>query len=1568
MTAFPHAAIESIDRLAVDTAAEMTRRQTPAEVLERRSQKRLTIAELNSLDIETIREKFARLPAADTRPGVIRLLDIIDMPRNLAANAIARTVLPGAARRADERGEKGTFGATRITGSDLLRGLGLNNRVVTAVGGFGLDVITDPLIWLGGPIKTATVKGSQGAVRLGATGQKALRTGLKEVAAGKAVTDPGVAALFKSAGDARGIDLAGGKDAAAALSKAILGDFKAPLSRVGDAVGLPSTRIGGDIAELTFKTADNAGIARTPEMAEYIRQVGKFVDDATLNRGIRFGNPESVGTAVAHVPFTDITIYTPAWTKGGRQAVAQRAIARSQSGDPFTAGLLAEHIKHLNTLEGELNAARNLADEFYANSQRMIEEADAPIEAIRKRQDELRVAIAGDPENEIVGARQRIESQMQAIREGRQMQAQLVHDYGGQYTDLGDVLAAAEMTRELDARARQAMALMDMNINAADVSTFKKIKAAAKERGEVQFGIQDIQTILDDLPGNDQRVLAMERLVRDTMARQQGRLERLQGLVDDDLDLAVTMAEQFNRYVTASHEVAQVAREPIRATLNADGRDLVTAAARALGLDRDQIGALPFASFSSAMDRIGMDSGTVMAALGAGTARTFGGIGGDAEAARAMLTNAIGNGSADAGAQVAREFLKGGGRYGRGIEAIARDAGVPYENLDELIEVVYAMAAKRGRTPEYWATSLSVPGRTDRVGNKIKFAMERGLLKNADPALIRELEAMADAASEYIDDLGQFAVAERELNLLLNKGEYLPTSLTDDAARLLRQQQGTGLLQGSGGSGRLREAFQTPRGTTEIRYLDPETNEVRHFLEMDRKLYGGLDELDMEAIKRSPDPRVREGYEEIARIRETIRRFDELHPLAAGDNGIERSRVFGKELDAVELNELFDGGAFAALTGGVFSGTKLWETNLPKLIARRTAAHRIGEARRAFLGVVEPYAVPLESRFTGATIALKPGESITTRGGQRLEVLGSNRFRMGDTVYRPLKETKFDGLVVNPFDHLETDSANLFKALYPEQLAETMERFAEQLQPDRIEGLLRLANNVNKVWRATTLAHPSWSIGNIVGNALLLGMAVPNVNKTGARVAEAVKVVANRRNPEALSKIRFTIGEQTISGTELVQIAEQMRVLNGGHSAEVAEHMLGKIADRAAPLSRALRDFPSRLKSNYELSLAESALARKAMKKESARGRAFDRLQAGAVAFRDEVTTPTVRAWFRINGGIDDSFRLGLFMHYLDEGHDAASAASQVRNRLLNFGDLTTTEATKLRPLFPFYSWLRASGPNMLEKLVTEPRYFASLPKLHEAFEELAAGENTVPRHMRPRWLQEQLAIQWGTDPEMRSALTVGTIIPQEQALRVAAGALGAPGAIAEMFGFGFPFDGTDLMDAFDFLLSSTGPTFKTAIDLGTGRESFTGREIGPRAGEGDITLSEYLIGQIRPLKELGVGSARQGPIQRSFDEGIGTGVGRLLLGGRIQPHLQEERRAASVLREMQEKEKRIRRAIAVAEREGNKKASQSSRAALLRVYADYMTNGGDPADVPKWAREQLTEIGASIPALETVQ
>jgi len=134
-------------------------------------------------------------------------------------------------------------------------------------------------------------------------------------------------------------------------------------------------------------------------------------------------------------------------------------------------------------------------------------------------------------------------------------------------------------------------------------------------------------------------------------------------------------------------------------------------------------------------------------------------------------------------------------------------------------------------------------------------------------------------------------------------------------------------------------------------------------------------------------------------------------------------------------------------------------------------------------------------------------------------------------------------------------------------------------------------------------------------------------------------------------------------------------------------------------------------------------------------------------------------------------------------------------------------------------------------------------------------------------------------------------------------------------------------------------------LELGFGREAFSGRDIAPGI-EGDVTPAEHLVGQVRPVREAGKIARAAG------EQGVVAAAGRAIIGGRLQPFTQD-RIAVSKAREYQEEEARIRKSIRTAEFKGNKERSVAMRATLLRLYDEMLLNGFEK-EVPKWAQKRL--------------
>ncbi len=159
---------------------------------DRRKAPRITIQELNQFGAEALRKRLPELQKQpDERPGIVKVLDVLDLPRNLVANAIAKISGTKTAGK-----QKATLGIPRVFVSDILEHLGVENRVVRAVAGFAGDIAIDPLTYYN-LAATTGMKIAQWLPRILKSGRKtmqvAARTGQigEELAKATGITRPG---------------------------------------------------------------------------------------------------------------------------------------------------------------------------------------------------------------------------------------------------------------------------------------------------------------------------------------------------------------------------------------------------------------------------------------------------------------------------------------------------------------------------------------------------------------------------------------------------------------------------------------------------------------------------------------------------------------------------------------------------------------------------------------------------------------------------------------------------------------------------------------------------------------------------------------------------------------------------------------------------------------------------------------------------------------------------------------------------------------------------------------------------------------------------------------------------------------------------------------------------------------------------------------------------------------------------------------------------------------------------------------------------------------------------------
>ncbi|MCK4627328.1 MAG: hypothetical protein KAV00_18595, partial [Phycisphaerae bacterium] len=160
---------------------------------ERRKRKRITIQELSEKGVEILKERAPDLPRMDKRSLFTKVTDILDIPRNAIANAIA------AASGMDISGKrKGAF-LKKVYMSDILDKAGVEKGAARSIIGFVGDVAIDPLTYasLGG---SAGLRVAKHLPRFVGGGEKAMKVAART---GKMSTELAKALKMTPAGFAK---------------------------------------------------------------------------------------------------------------------------------------------------------------------------------------------------------------------------------------------------------------------------------------------------------------------------------------------------------------------------------------------------------------------------------------------------------------------------------------------------------------------------------------------------------------------------------------------------------------------------------------------------------------------------------------------------------------------------------------------------------------------------------------------------------------------------------------------------------------------------------------------------------------------------------------------------------------------------------------------------------------------------------------------------------------------------------------------------------------------------------------------------------------------------------------------------------------------------------------------------------------------------------------------------------------------------------------------------------------------------------------------------------------------
>ena len=841
----------------------------------------------------------------------------------------------------------------------------------------------------------------------------------------------------------------------------------------------------------------------------------------------------------------------------------------------------------------------------------------------------------------------------------------------------------------------------------------------------------------------------------------------------------------------------------------------------------------------------------------------------------------------------------------------------------------------------------------ERLSERVDEMAQRAYAAYQD---IREKEIAAKVAARVESVTAPESIIPRSLSETAKRAQRIvAASIPDTAKSMGRGGQKAKTLA--------REISDKMRTVKEYRYYHPEKEQWVRFFSTDEFALGQMTKRQLSdlALHRP----------EIAELVDDIKFYNE------GLTPEQRTIEFApREADPFEMAVLRqteqEEGKHSLLTNLLGGATDLGADNLYELELTKTLSDRIAQYHSKIEGkklqdmltsrgvavhpeqlVIEVDGAPLK-----AGMPAKANRMITLADGTKAQlVTGKQRLGKEPAVFVIIDGQRYrtlrSGTATDPSNPLLADYLQDFSQtgqqrqvndlLLHEHMAEAVEEYSGIFDSETaFSGALDVLDKVTSFWKTQVLMHTSWILQNVIGDGMLAFMAGfrnPAIIATHGK--PVVRALMQRNNPEELAKLSVTIRGQKTSMMSLLRDMFKLGVVDDTFFGEAILHGVrsGTMVFPTDPraVSRTLGTNIEAMKTN--LGAAGEALRTAAGKapRQRATGTVAAGAQAGMTIARDGVWRNLVTPWFASNMLLQNWMRAMTYISILEKGTSPTAAAGEVIRRMYNYSDLSKHEIA-MRRVFPFYAWLRNNTIHMTKVMLERPRFFNAVPKFRQAIEETIAGEEAMPLNARPNWMLEAQAIQIGKDPEKRWGVLVGNLLPQEQMSQLMTITGGAKGFESFMHYVG----------------SNISPVIRAPFELASGRETFTKRELSADPLYGDINWTEYLAGQVRWLREFGVGSPRQGAVPRAFERGFGAGVGRVIIGGRAQP-MDADRMRWAKSREFQEAEKAIRSKIRLAAREGKAKLRIKAEVALMALYQDMEKAGFNP---PKWASGALETMG----------
>lgn len=332
--------------MPTDPTAAILRNAIPADIrrliratatrvaAKKKSKAKVPLEDLNAAGQQSLQDNPNLQDEAQDTPAYQQVLDVLDVPRNLIAN-----VAGGAMGVDTSQSRKGTFGLPVVTGEDILDKLGVEPGVGRSIAGFGMEVLGDPLTYLGGA--GVGVKVGKYGTRLLKPGIRALRGLAKSAAWGEHIA-PELARIVGHTPQSLA------NFGRALVKTQIAKGATEAVARQGVERALMGRR--GGLLLRTIEAHLGGPMNATPEALARFKGVADFV-----------AKNAAKGRPIAAIPFTEHAIFSPIGREARMVKELKQAVAGTGAGAKKYAEVAAKGGAALAATAGRVGIEKNIA-------------------------------------------------------------------------------------------------------------------------------------------------------------------------------------------------------------------------------------------------------------------------------------------------------------------------------------------------------------------------------------------------------------------------------------------------------------------------------------------------------------------------------------------------------------------------------------------------------------------------------------------------------------------------------------------------------------------------------------------------------------------------------------------------------------------------------------------------------------------------------------------------------------------------------------------------------------------------------------------------------------------------------------------------------------------------------------------------------------------------------------------------------------------------------------------------------------------------------------------------------